>query len=116
MNKEKNLPLIDAKLALSKDYFTINKKNKWITNFRSRKVAHLLRSKYDCIISTSESINKDNSLLNCRIEGLNNFKPDLIIIDRYLKLKKKSKLLTISKKKKNFYCYNYKKFEKNFLF
>ncbi len=102
LNKEKNLPLIDAKLALSKDYFTINKKKKWITNFRSRKVAHLLRSKYDCIISTSESINKDNSLLNCRIEGLNNFKPDLIIIDRYLKLKKKSKLLTISKKRKTF--------------
>ena len=27
LNKEKNLPLIDAKLALSKDYFTISKKN-----------------------------------------------------------------------------------------
>ena len=102
LNKEKNLPLIDAKLALSKDYFTINKKSKWITNSRSRKVAHLLRSKYDCIISTSKSINKDNSLLNCRIKGLNNYKPDLIIIDRYLKLKKESKLLNISKKRKTF--------------
>ena len=82
--------MIDAKIAISKDYFTINKKSRWITNERSRQVGHLLRSKYDCIISTSNSINKDNSLLNCRIKGLNNYKPDLIIIDRNLKLKKKS--------------------------
>ena len=61
----------------NEDYLTINKKGKWITNFRSRKISHLIRSKYDCIISTSTSINKDNSLLNCRISGLNNYKPDL---------------------------------------
>ena len=54
-------------------------------NHRSRRVGHLIRSKYDCIVSTSSSINKDNSLLNCRIDGLNNNKPDLIIIDRHLK-------------------------------
>ena len=88
LNKNKHYPLIDAKIAISKDYFTINKKNKWITNTRSRKVVHLIRSNYDCIISTSKSLNKDNSILNCRINGLNKFKPDLIIIDRYLKIKK----------------------------
>ena len=59
--------------------------------FRSRRVSHLIRSKYDCIVSTSYSINKDNSLLNCRIDGLDNNKPDLIIIDRKLKTKKKFK-------------------------
>ena len=100
INKKKSFPFIDAKIAISKDYFTINKRNKWITNNRSRKVAHLLRSKYDCIISTSETINKDNSLLNCRIHGLNNHKPDLIIIDRNLKLKKNLKLFNLSKKRK----------------
>ena len=62
------------------------------------------RSKYDCIISTSESINKDNSLLNCRIKGLDNFKPHLVIIDRYLKIKKNLKLFELSKKE-NLYCY-----------
>ena len=51
-NKLIKLPLIDAKIAMSKDFFTINKKSKWITNTRSRKVSHLIRSKYDCIIST----------------------------------------------------------------
>ena len=92
LNKKKKYPLIDAKIAISKDYYTINKKSKWITNTRSRKVAHLIRSRYDCVISTSKSINTDNSLLNCRIPGLNNNKPDLIIIDRHLKIKKNLKI------------------------
>ena len=100
LNKVKNFPLIDAKIAVSKDFYSIDKKNKWITNFRSRQVAHLIRSKYDCIVSTSYSINKDNSLLNCRIDGLNKNKPDLIIIDRHLKLKKELRLLNSSKQRK----------------
>ena len=102
INKKEQLPLIDAKIAISKDNFTVNKYSKWITNLRSRKVSHLIRSRYDCIISTSESINKDNSLLNCRIKGLNNFKPDLVIIDRYLKLKKNLRLFGLSKKRKTY--------------
>ena len=56
---------------------TISKKSKWITNLRSRTATHLIRSKYDSILSTSSSINKDNSLLNCRIEGFDNNKPVL---------------------------------------
>ena len=99
MNKLKELPLLDAKIAVSKDYYTVSKKSKWLTNTRSRKVAHLIRSKYDTIISTASSINKDNSLLNCRINGFDIYKPDLIIIDRDLKLKKNLKLINISNKK-----------------
>ena len=102
INKKEKLPLIDAKIAISRDNFTINKYSKWITNLRSRKVSHLIRSRYDCIISTSKSINKDNSLLNCRIKGLNNFKPYLIIIDRYLRLKKNLKLFELSRKRKTY--------------
>ena len=102
LNKIQQLPLIDAKIAISKDFYTINKNSKWITNTRSRKVGHLIRSKYDSIISTSKSINKDNSLLNCRINGLNNAKPDLIIIDRNLKLKKNLELFKIAKKRKTY--------------
>ncbi len=101
-NKRYKLPFIDAKIAISKDFSTISKKNKWITNTRSRKVSHLIRSKYDCIISTSASINKDNSLLNCRIKGLNNFKPDLVIIDRKLRLKKNLALYSLAKKRKTY--------------
>ena len=76
LNKKKAIPFISAKIAVSKDYQTINKKKKWITNNTSRKIVHVLRSKYDCIISTSKTINIDNPLLNCRIKGLNNEKPE----------------------------------------
>tara|TARA_Y100001970_G_scaffold229321_1_gene284401 strand:+ start:1935 stop:3035 length:1101 start_codon:yes stop_codon:yes gene_type:complete len=96
------IPLIDAKIACSKDYFTKNLGNKWITNDASLKRSHLLRSMYDCIISTSKSINDDNSLLNCRIEGIENKSPDLIILDRNLKLKKNLKLFNIIKNRNIF--------------
>jgi diaminohydroxyphosphoribosylaminopyrimidine deaminase/5-amino-6-(5-phosphoribosylamino)uracil reductase len=100
LNKIKRLPLIDAKIALSKDYYSISKKKKWITNSFSRDRSHLIRSNYDSIISTSKSINKDNSLLNCRLNGLDNSKPDLIIIDLKLKLKTNLDLFNLSKKRK----------------
>ena len=87
INKKENSIFIDAKIAMSRDFFSIYKKSKWITNYRSRKISHLLRSRYDAVISTSKSINKDNALHNCRLEGFDKFKPDLIIIDRELKLK-----------------------------
>ena len=101
-NKKFNLPYISAKIAISKDYFSINKKSKWLTNEYSQKITHLLRSKNDCIFSTSRSINKDNSLLNCRIKGLNNLKPDLFIIDRNLQLKKNLSINDLIKKRKTF--------------
>tara|TARA_B110001452_G_scaffold213368_1_gene184085 strand:+ start:260 stop:1336 length:1077 start_codon:yes stop_codon:yes gene_type:complete len=85
---ENKIPLIDAKIAISKDFFTVNQSSKWITNSFSRKRTHLIRSRYDAIVSTSKSINKDNSVLNCRIKGLDNNKPDLVIIDLNLKIKK----------------------------
>ena len=94
--RKNKLPVIDAKLALSKDYFTINKKKKWITNEQSRKLSHFLRTQYNALLSTSKSINNDNSLLNCRIDGLENKSPNLIILDRDLKIKKS---LNIFKKK-----------------
>ena len=59
----------------------------------------MLRSKYDCILSTSKTINSDNSRLDCRIEGLENKSPDVIIIDRKLKLKKNN-YFNLDKKRK----------------
>jgi diaminohydroxyphosphoribosylaminopyrimidine deaminase/5-amino-6-(5-phosphoribosylamino)uracil reductase len=99
INKKFNIPFISAKIAISKDFFTINKKDKWITNIFSRKIAHLIRSRHDGLLSTSKSINYDNSLLNCRINGLDNYKPALFIVDLNLKLKKKLLLNKILKKR-----------------
>ena len=80
--------MLDAKVAVSKDFYTINSKDKWITNELSRKRVHLIRSQYDAVISTSKSINIDNSTLNCRLGGFANHKPDLIIIDLKLRIRK----------------------------
>ena len=102
--KKNKLPIIDAKIAISNDYYTINKNNKWITNDRSRKLTHLLRTKYNALLSTSKSVNKDNSILNCRINGLGHKSPNLIILDRNLIIKKN---LNIFKKKTSRKIYLY---------
>ena len=99
LGRKKKFPLIDAKIAVSKDYYTKNKKNDNITNIHSIKRVHLLRSKYNCIISTSKTINEDNSKLDCRIQGITNKSPDLVIIDRNFKLKKKIDFLKIKNRK-----------------
>ncbi len=93
-----SLPYTDIKIALSKDYFSVNKKNKWITNKFSRKQGQFLRSRYDCILSTYKSVNNDNSMLNCRVAGLSKFSPSRAIIDRDLKIKKNLKLIKSSKR------------------
>ena len=100
--KNGKYPYLDAKIAVSKDYFTVNRYSKWITNEYSRSRAHLIRSEYDAILSTSKSINIDNSMLNCRIEGFNNSKPDLIIIDLNLKIKKNLDIFKKYNKRKIF--------------
>ena len=102
INKKNKIPFISAKIAFSKDNLTINQKKKWITNEFSRKVSHLLRHQHNAILSTSKSINTDNSILNCRINGFNNNKPDLLIVDLNLKLKKNLLLNKILDKRKTF--------------
>ncbi len=114
-NRDYFLPYVDAKIAISNDLFSKSKKSKWITNNHSRKRAHLLRSKYDCILSTSKTINDDNSMLDCRIEGLEHKSPSLVIIDRKFKLKKNLRLLK-EKVKRNIYLFTAKenKFKKKY--
>ena len=102
LNKKLLIPFITAKIAISKDYLTINKKEKWITSDESRRKVHLLRNMHDCILSTSKSINQDDSLLNCRINGLKKKGPNLFIIDLKLKLKKKLSLNKFLKIRKTF--------------
>jgi diaminohydroxyphosphoribosylaminopyrimidine deaminase/5-amino-6-(5-phosphoribosylamino)uracil reductase len=102
INKKLSIPFVTGKIAISKDFLTINKKDKWISNEYSRNLVHLFRNRYDCILSTSKSINHDDSLLNCRINGFDNNKPDLFIIDLNLKLKKKLSLNNYLKVRKTF--------------
>ena len=99
---KKALPFVDAKIAISKDLFSVNKKKKWITNEVSRNKVHLIRSRYDCILSTYKSVNKDNSKLDCRIKGLEKLSPARVIIDKNFKLKKNLDVYKTSKKIKTY--------------
>ena len=104
--KKKTLPFVTSKLAISKDFFTVDKKEKWITNEHSRARVHLIRSNHDCIITSSQTINADNPRLTCRIEGLKNKSPARIILDNKLKIKVNSKIIKESNKHKTIIFYN----------
>ncbi len=100
--KNETLPYMDGKIAISKDFFSVNKKTKWVTNELSRSKVHLIRSRYDCILSTYRSVNKDNSRLDCRINGLEHLSPSRVIIDKDLKLKRKLNIYDSTKKIKTY--------------
>tara|TARA_B100000700_G_C15021841_1_gene846122 strand:- start:223 stop:1296 length:1074 start_codon:yes stop_codon:yes gene_type:complete len=108
-------PYIDAKIAISRDFFTKNSKKGFITNEFSRQRGNFLRSMYDCIISTSKTINSDNALMNCRIKGLEAKSPDLIIIDRQLKLKRNLKFFS-KKIDRRVFLFTSNKYEKKLSF
>ncbi len=92
-SKKNILPFVTCKLAVSKDFFTINRKNKWITNKFSRGRVHLMRSNHDCIITSSKTIINDNPRLTCRIDGLKDRSPSRIILDNKLNISLNSKII-----------------------
>jgi|TARA_B100000315_G_scaffold258546_1_gene311106 diaminohydroxyphosphoribosylaminopyrimidine deaminase/5-amino-6-(5-phosphoribosylamino)uracil reductase len=87
------LPFVTCKLAISKDFFTINKKKRWITNKFSRGRVHMMRSNHDCIMTSIKTIINDNSRLTCRINGLKNKSPSKIILDSKLRIPLNSNVL-----------------------
>ncbi len=104
--KKNILPFVTCKLAISKDFFTINKKNRWITNYFSRSRGHLIRSYHDCIITSSRTILLDNSSLTCRIAGLKKRSPARIILDAGLKIPLKSNIIKEANKYRTIVFYN----------
>jgi len=103
--RKNKLPFITAKLACSNDHYIYSKKNKNITNELSRTTSHLLRYRNNAILISSKTLNKDNPFLNCRIKGLEDYSPTIIILDKKLIYKKN---LNIFKKdsKKCIFFYN----------
>ena len=71
---------IDSKIATS------NFESKWITSKASRLIGHSLRFRNDCLLTTSQTVLKDNPLLDCRLDGLESYSPDIFILDRELKI------------------------------
>jgi diaminohydroxyphosphoribosylaminopyrimidine deaminase / 5-amino-6-(5-phosphoribosylamino)uracil reductase len=105
-SKLKNLPFVTCKIALSKDYFTIDKKKRWITNEFSRARVHLLRFSHDCIMTSSKTIISDNPLLNCRIPGLVKSSLPKMILDKNLNIPIKSNVVKSAKKNRTIIFYN----------
>ena len=104
--KEKKLPFVSGKIALSKDFYTIDKKKRWITNFFSRGRVHLLRSFHDCILTSARTVIIDNPTLNCRINGLEKLSPSRFIIDKNLSVPLKSNIIKSAKKYRTYIFFN----------
>jgi diaminohydroxyphosphoribosylaminopyrimidine deaminase / 5-amino-6-(5-phosphoribosylamino)uracil reductase len=100
------LPFVTSKIAISKDFFTIDKKNKFITNKYSRARVHLIRSNHDSIITSSKTILKDNSRLNCRVDGLFDTSPIRIILDKNLKISLNSHIVSDANSDKTIIFYH----------
>ena len=92
-------PYIIGKIASSSNLNILNN-NTPITNEHSRKVSHLLRFQNHAILTSYKTINSDNPKLNCRLNGLENFSPRVIVIDKNLKIKANSFVIKNSKKNK----------------
>ena len=104
--KRNVLPFVTAKMAISKDYYTKNRKNKWITNKFSRGRVHLIRSNHDCILTSSKTIIKDNSELSCRIRGLKNHSPSRIVLDKKLNIPITSNIVRSANKYRTIIFFN----------
>ena len=110
--KKNVFPFVTCKLAISKDFYTISKKDKWLTNEYSRNRVHLLRTEHDCIITSSRTVNKDNPQFTCRIDGLKKYSPSRIILDKNLAIKGNSKLIKESNKYRTIIFHNSLNFNK----
>ena len=88
-------PLVSLKMATSLDgkIATKNGESKWITGELARLHGHSLRANHDAILVGINTILKDNSLLNCRIKGLEEFSPVRIVVDSNLRIPVESNVL-----------------------
>ena len=88
----KKLPFIAIKSAVSLDgKIALNNGNsKWITNSKSRKKVHKLRSEFQAIITGASTIIKDDPRLTCGIKGGKD--PIIIAVDSKLSSPTKSKV------------------------
>ncbi len=104
--KEKRIPFVSCKIAISKDFFTKDKKKAWITNEMSRGRVHMLRATHDSILTTIKTVNDDNPTLNCRIKDLEKYSPSRFILDKNLEISMNSKIVKSSNKYKTYLFYN----------
>ena len=87
------IPFVVVKSAVTLDgkIATRARDSKWITNEKSREVAHKLRHKYSAIMVGINTVLNDNSLLTARVKNGKN--PIKIVVDPKLRIPINAKLL-----------------------
>ena len=106
INRNKKLPYVTAKIAISKNRLIYSEGTKRITDKSTDKLTHYLRYKNDTIMISSKTLNIDNPKLNCRLKGFEKFSPKRIILDRNLEIKTNSYIFKSVKKDNTIIFYN----------
>ena len=105
-NRNKKMPYVTGKIAISKNNLIYSKGTKKITDIHSDKLTHFLRYKNDSLMISYKTLNKDNPKLDCRLEGLQRFSPKRVILDNNLKMNSKSYIFKTANKNNTFIFYN----------
>jgi len=106
VNRNKKLPYVTGKIAVSKNKLIYSRGTKRITDMSSDKITHYLRYKNDSIMISSKTLNIDNPKLDCRLKGFEKFSPKRIILDKYLDIKLNSYIFKSTKKKNTIIFHN----------
>ena len=106
VNRNKKLPFVTAKIAISKNKLIYSKGSKRITHETSDKLTHYLRYKNDSIMISSKTLNIDNPKLNCRLKGFENFSPRRIVLDKNLEIKLNSYIFKSANKNNTIIFHN----------
>lgn len=90
----KNIPYTTLKIATSLDGKIATKSfdSKWISSEKSRRFAHYLRANNDAILIGANTLRSDNPSLNCRLLGLEDFSPQIILITNSFNFNFESKI------------------------
>ena len=105
-NREKKLPYVTGKIAVSKNNLIYSKLDKKITNTQANKFTHILRYRNDSLMISYKTLNTDNPKLNCRLKGLKNYSPKRIILDNKLNTNIKSFIIKTANKSNTIIFYN----------
>ncbi len=91
-NQTKNQPFVTIKTAVTLDgkIASVTGNSKWITDEYSRSIVQKLRNKYDAVLTSSNTVIKDNPALTCRAKNGRN--PVRIILDTNLTTSKDSRV------------------------
>ena len=106
VNRNKKLPYVTAKIAISNNKIIYSKGTKRITDKTSDKLTHYLRYKNDSIMISSKTLNIDNPKLNCRLSGFEKFSPRRIVLDKHLEIKLNSYIFKSSRKNNTVIFFN----------